>query len=255
MLDYVIDLARRSGHRVMLRLVKGAYWDAEIKRAQVDGLEDFPVSTRKLHTDISYIACARKLLAATERCFRSLPPTTRIRLRPSIISPVPASAWALRIPMPAWHGRALYEEVVLKEQLHRPCRIYAPVGTHETLLPIWFGACWKTAPTPPSFIGLPIRMCRSTNSWRIRRRRSARCRCQERLMIGSSCQPTSSDRHGGTRQASIWPMSWPWPNFRTHCSRAHVCLGVPSRCWPARLQQVLHGTCTIRVITPTSLAR
>ncbi len=68
-LDYIIDLARRSGHRIMVRLVKGAYWDAEIKRAQVDGLSDFPVFTRKVHTDISYIACARRLLAAPDAVF------------------------------------------------------------------------------------------------------------------------------------------------------------------------------------------
>ena len=68
-LDLVIDLARRSGHRLMLRLVKGAYWDSEIKRAQVDGLEDFPVFTRKVHTDVSYLACARKLLDARDAVF------------------------------------------------------------------------------------------------------------------------------------------------------------------------------------------
>ncbi|MBD0270923.1 MAG: proline dehydrogenase family protein, partial [Acetobacteraceae bacterium] len=54
--DWLVDLARRSGHRLMVRLVKGAYWDSEIKRAQVDGLEDFPVFTRKVHTDVSYLA-------------------------------------------------------------------------------------------------------------------------------------------------------------------------------------------------------
>ena len=59
-LDFIIDLARRSGHRVMVRLVKGAYWDSEIKRAQIDGLEGFPVYTRKVHTDVAYIACAQK---------------------------------------------------------------------------------------------------------------------------------------------------------------------------------------------------
>lgn len=63
-LDFIIDLAHRAERRIMVRLVKGAYWDAEIKRAQVDGLEDFPVYTRKVHTDVSYIACAKKLLAA-----------------------------------------------------------------------------------------------------------------------------------------------------------------------------------------------
>src|SRR5436190_2412323 len=68
-IDWLVDLAERSGHRLMVRLVKGAYWDGEIKRAQVDGLEGFPVFTRKIHTDVSYIACARQLLAATDRVF------------------------------------------------------------------------------------------------------------------------------------------------------------------------------------------
>ncbi|MBV8393678.1 MAG: proline dehydrogenase family protein, partial [Alphaproteobacteria bacterium] len=68
-IDWLIDLARRSGHRLMVRLVKGAYWDGEIKRAQLDGLKDFPVFTRKLHTDVSYVACARKLLQAADAVY------------------------------------------------------------------------------------------------------------------------------------------------------------------------------------------
>ena len=68
-IDWLIDLARRSGRRIMVRLVKGAYWDSEIKRAQVDGLDGFPVFTRKVHTDVSYLACARKLLAAPDAVF------------------------------------------------------------------------------------------------------------------------------------------------------------------------------------------
>ncbi|MCJ9712870.1 proline dehydrogenase family protein, partial [Bordetella hinzii] len=68
-IDYVIDLARRSSHRLMIRLVKGAYWDSEIKRAQIDGLEGYPVYTRKVYTDVAYLACARKLLAAPEAVY------------------------------------------------------------------------------------------------------------------------------------------------------------------------------------------
>jgi RHH-type proline utilization regulon transcriptional repressor/proline dehydrogenase/delta 1-pyrroline-5-carboxylate dehydrogenase len=64
LIDYIVDLARRSRHRIMVRLVKGAYWDTEIKRAQVDGLEGYPVYTRKIYTDVSYLACAKKLLGA-----------------------------------------------------------------------------------------------------------------------------------------------------------------------------------------------
>ena len=68
-IDCLVDLARRSRHRLMVRLVKGAYWDSEIKRAQVDGLDGYPVYTRKAHTDVSYLACARKLLAAPDAVY------------------------------------------------------------------------------------------------------------------------------------------------------------------------------------------
>ncbi|CAJ0557374.1 unnamed protein product, partial [Mesorhabditis spiculigera] len=68
-IDYVVDLAKRSRHRLMIRLVKGAYWDSEIKRAQLDGLEGYPVYTRKVYTDVSYLACARKLLAVPEAIY------------------------------------------------------------------------------------------------------------------------------------------------------------------------------------------
>ncbi|MEO8407477.1 MAG: proline dehydrogenase family protein, partial [Oxalobacteraceae bacterium] len=65
-IDYLVDLARRSGRKFMVRLVKGAYWDAEIKRAQVDGMCAYPVYTRKVYTDVSYLACAQRLLAAAD---------------------------------------------------------------------------------------------------------------------------------------------------------------------------------------------
>src|SRR3546814_8046551 len=71
-IDFVIELARRTKRRIMVRLVKGAYWDAEIKRAQVDGLSDYPVYTRKVYTDLAYIACAAKLLAARDLVFPQL---------------------------------------------------------------------------------------------------------------------------------------------------------------------------------------
>lgn len=68
-LHYIINLARRAGRRMMVRLVKGAYWGAEINRAQLDGLEGFPVYTRKVYTDVAYVACAPKLLAADDAVF------------------------------------------------------------------------------------------------------------------------------------------------------------------------------------------
>ena len=68
-IDFLVDLARRTSHRLMVRLVKGAYWDSEIKRAQLDGQSDYPVYTRKHHTDVAYLACARKLLSAPEQIY------------------------------------------------------------------------------------------------------------------------------------------------------------------------------------------
>ncbi|MDQ8731513.1 trifunctional transcriptional regulator/proline dehydrogenase/L-glutamate gamma-semialdehyde dehydrogenase [Bradyrhizobium sp. LHD-71] len=133
--DYIIDLARRSGHRVMVRLVKGAYWDSEIKRAQVDGLEGFPVFTRKLYTDVSYIACARKLLAAPDAVFPQFA-THNAQTLATIHAMAGANYYAGQYEFQCLHGMGepLYEEVVGKDKLNRPCRIYAPVGTHETLL-------------------------------------------------------------------------------------------------------------------------
>ncbi|MGQ8633695.1 bifunctional proline dehydrogenase/L-glutamate gamma-semialdehyde dehydrogenase PutA, partial [Agrobacterium sp. DKPNP3] len=134
-LDYIIDLARRSGRRIMVRLVKGAYWDAEIKRAQVEGLEDFPVFTRKVHTDVSYIACARKLLAARDVIFPQFA-THNAQSMATIYHLAGPDFKPGDYEFQCLHGMGepLYSEVVGKKKLDRPCRFYAPVGTHETLL-------------------------------------------------------------------------------------------------------------------------
>ncbi|MGG2474110.1 proline dehydrogenase family protein, partial [Rhizobium sp. BR5] len=134
-LDYIIDLARRAGRRIMVRLVKGAYWDAEIKRAQVEGLEDFPVFTRKVHTDVSYIACARKLLDARDVVFPQFA-THNAQSMATIYHLAGPSFKLGDYEFQCLHGMGepLYSEVVGKKKLDRPCRFYAPVGTHETLL-------------------------------------------------------------------------------------------------------------------------
>ncbi|WP_192246612.1 trifunctional transcriptional regulator/proline dehydrogenase/L-glutamate gamma-semialdehyde dehydrogenase [Mesorhizobium silamurunense] len=134
-IDYVIDLARRSQRRLMVRLVKGAYWDTEIKRAQLDGLEDFPVYTRKVYTDVAYIACARKLLGALDAVFPQF--ATHNAQTLATIYHLAGSDFRIgRYEFQCLHGMGepLYDEVVGKGKLNRPCRIYAPVGTHETLL-------------------------------------------------------------------------------------------------------------------------
>ena len=137
-IDYLIDLARRSSHRLMIWLVKGAYWDSEIKRAQLDGLDGYPVFTRKVHTDVSYLACARKLLAAPDAVYPQFA-THNAQTVSSIYHMAGNNYYSGQYEFQCLHGMGepLYEQVtgsVADGKLGRPCRIYAPVGTHETLL-------------------------------------------------------------------------------------------------------------------------
>lgn len=137
-IDYLIDLARRSSHRLMIRLVKGAYWDSEIKFAQLEGLEGYPVYTRKMYTDISYIACARKLLAAPDAVYPQFA-THNAHSLATIYHLAGQNYYPGQYEFQCLHGMGepLYDQVVGKTadgKLNRPCRIYAPVGTHETLL-------------------------------------------------------------------------------------------------------------------------
>ena len=136
--DYLVDLAKRSGHRLMIRLVKGAYWDSEIKRAQQEGHIDYPVLTRKHHTDVSYLACARKLLGATSVVYPQFA-THNAQTVASIVSMAEEICGAYEAGQYEFQclhgmGEPLYFQVVGGNKLNRPCRIYAPVGTHETLL-------------------------------------------------------------------------------------------------------------------------
>ncbi|MFK3739302.1 trifunctional transcriptional regulator/proline dehydrogenase/L-glutamate gamma-semialdehyde dehydrogenase [Massilia sp. TN1-12] len=133
-IDYVIDLARRSGRKFMVRLVKGAYWDAEIKRAQVDGLPGYPVYTRKVYTDVSYLTCARKLLGATDVIYAQFATHNAHTL--SVIYTWAKADGVSNYEFQCLHGmgETLYDQVVGKDNLDKACRIYAPVGSHETLL-------------------------------------------------------------------------------------------------------------------------
>ena len=136
--DVMVDLARRSGHRLMVRLVKGAYWDSEIKRAQLDGQSGYPVYTRKPYTDVAYLACARKLLAAPDAVYPQFA-THNAQTLAAIHSLAGEAYDGSQYEFQCLHGMGepLYEQVVKRlEQggLARPCRIYAPVGTHDTLL-------------------------------------------------------------------------------------------------------------------------
>ena len=135
-IDFLADLARRTGRRIPVRLVKGAYWDSEVKRAQVDGQAGYPVFTRKPNTDVSYLACARacstrrdaiypmfathnaQTIAAIHRVARDGAARSDFEFQR-------CTAWATTCTpksMPA-------------DRLDVPCRVYAPVGSHEDLLP------------------------------------------------------------------------------------------------------------------------
>src|SRR5437867_3224037 len=130
-IDWVVDVARRNRRRVMVRLVKGAYWDSEIKRAQVDGLDGYPVFTRKVHTDVAYLACARAMLAAPDAVYPQFASHNAFT-----IAAVHTLAGNADYEFQCLHGmgESVYDQVVGADKLDRPCRIYAPVGTHETLL-------------------------------------------------------------------------------------------------------------------------
>jgi RHH-type proline utilization regulon transcriptional repressor/proline dehydrogenase/delta 1-pyrroline-5-carboxylate dehydrogenase len=129
--DWIVALARRHRRRLMVRLVKGAYWDSEIKRAQIDGVADYPVFTRKVHTDVCYLACAKAMLAATDAIYPQFASHNAFT-----VAAVYTLAGDRTFEFQCLHGmgESLYDEVVGKDKLDRRCRIYAPVGSHETLL-------------------------------------------------------------------------------------------------------------------------
>jgi RHH-type proline utilization regulon transcriptional repressor/proline dehydrogenase/delta 1-pyrroline-5-carboxylate dehydrogenase len=133
--DWVAEAARAHGRKLMVRLVKGAYWDTEIKAAQVAGLSDYPVFTRKVATDVSYLASAKKLLDASDVIYPAFATHNA-----NTIGQVKALAAGREFEFQRLHGmgEALYEELAALER-HigdeaTPVRIYAPVGSHKELL-------------------------------------------------------------------------------------------------------------------------
>ncbi len=130
-LRWLRRVASHGGRRIPVRLVKGAYWDSEIKWAQERGLPDYPVFTRKMHTDVSYLACMRFMLSDPVSFY----PQFATHNAHSVASAHIAGAnSAYEFQRLHGMGEALYAEVVGADKLNRPCRIYAPVGGHEDLL-------------------------------------------------------------------------------------------------------------------------
>ncbi|TCS93780.1 L-proline dehydrogenase /delta-1-pyrroline-5-carboxylate dehydrogenase [Pseudofulvimonas gallinarii] len=131
-IDWLAERAHRHGRRWCVRLVKGAYWDAEIKRAQENGHDGYPVYTRKANTDVSYLACARKLLADPAAFFPQFATHNA-----HTIASIEHLAGDRQFEFQRLHGMGedLYEAVIGEGDRGLACRVYAPVGSHEDLLP------------------------------------------------------------------------------------------------------------------------
>lgn len=132
LIDWLADLSSRMNRRLMVRLIKGAYWDSEIKVSQERGLIDYPVFTRKRGTDVSFIACARKLLEHEKEFF----PQFATHNAYSVAAVLEMVGRRRDFEFQCLHGmgRPLYDEIVGSQKLNIPCRVYAPVGGHEDLL-------------------------------------------------------------------------------------------------------------------------
>ncbi|WP_264682613.1 MULTISPECIES: bifunctional proline dehydrogenase/L-glutamate gamma-semialdehyde dehydrogenase PutA [unclassified Wolbachia] len=133
-LDFVEDVAIRSKHKIMVRLVKGAYWDSEIKRTQELGLIGYPVFTRKSHTDVCYLACAQKLLSK-ENHFYPCFGTHNAYTFATIIELADKNHPGFEFQRLHGMGKSLYDYAISELATSINCRIYAPVGKHSDLLP------------------------------------------------------------------------------------------------------------------------
>ena len=132
-IDWLAALARNGGRRIPLRLVKGGYWDTEIKRSQEQGLAGYPVFTRKISTDVSYIACLRKVFAARDAFY----PQFATHNAHTLATVLEIFGDERNFEFQRLHGMGedLYDQIVGPDKLGLPCRVYAPVGSHEELLP------------------------------------------------------------------------------------------------------------------------
>ncbi|MDO7674794.1 MAG: bifunctional proline dehydrogenase/L-glutamate gamma-semialdehyde dehydrogenase PutA [Reinekea forsetii] len=129
-IDWLHAVALRLDRRLMVRLVKGAYWDAEIKRAQVLGLAGFPLFTRKAATDLAYISCAKQLFELSDQLYPQFA-THNAHTLAAVLELAPAGA---RYEFQRLHGMGENLHAIVRKQAQTRCRIYAPVGSHEELL-------------------------------------------------------------------------------------------------------------------------
>lgn len=131
-IDWLIDLSKKQGKRWMVRLIKGAYWDTEIKNAQIRGVQGYPVFTRKASTDVCFVACAKKLLAHAKEIYPQFATHNAYTL--ATILKLAGKNRDFEFQCLHGMGYTLYDHIVGPENLNIPCRVYAPVGGHEDLL-------------------------------------------------------------------------------------------------------------------------
>jgi RHH-type proline utilization regulon transcriptional repressor/proline dehydrogenase/delta 1-pyrroline-5-carboxylate dehydrogenase len=132
LLDWLIALTQQQNKRMFVRLIKGAYWDSEIKFSQVGGFEGYPVFTRKAATDVSFIACARKMLAHPESFYGQF--ATHNAFSVAAVMELAGERKDFEFQCLHGMGYTLYDEVLKQMANGVPCRVYAPVGGHEDLL-------------------------------------------------------------------------------------------------------------------------
>jgi RHH-type proline utilization regulon transcriptional repressor/proline dehydrogenase/delta 1-pyrroline-5-carboxylate dehydrogenase len=179
LVEHVAQLARTLGLRFMCRLVKGAYWDAEIKRAQELGLPHYPVFTHKHHTDISYLACARALLQAHEVIYPQFA-THNAGTIAAIVQMARHTAPSSNCSAcTAWARASTARCCATRRSPAASTRRWAATAT---CWPTWCGGCWRTAPTRPSCTSWPIRRWGWTRccTRRCTHRPRRRCRCPRR---------------------------------------------------------------------------
>ncbi len=130
-IDWLVEAARKTGRRLMVRLVKGAYWDTEIKLAQEEGAAGYPVFTRKAATDLSYLCCAKRMLAARDVLYPQFATHNALTVA-QIIELADGSPDGYEFQRLHGMGESLFKSVCERDRF--PCRIYAPVGGHKDLL-------------------------------------------------------------------------------------------------------------------------
>jgi RHH-type proline utilization regulon transcriptional repressor/proline dehydrogenase/delta 1-pyrroline-5-carboxylate dehydrogenase len=139
-IDWIAELSKQVGKSMMVRLVKGAYWDSEIKETQAEGYEDFPVFTRKYSSDVSYQACAKKLLNLREFTYPqfashnayTVATILEIDRETDHYTNMGEKHCGFEFQRLHGMGESLFDQILQREKV--PCRIYAPVGSHVDLL-------------------------------------------------------------------------------------------------------------------------